>query len=366
MNRVEIITQFHNARTHGHRCTLSTRSVEANQAFHDLSESEISELIEFSLTADDDHSEVLARLACSHPGSMNAWHERLIEQEIYSPEVIYHEANPDCVRKFADLISTAANSLRRRQLLSCMAWAGNAEVVSLFNIWRQSPPAWVSELSLPPHEYSYEAGWELTSEGERRNLFTNSAISLVRSAKSSSDDAPVQGGKPIDQRCPWCDQQLIAVLDIDSTNERVSFLGLRGSRHRLITCRNCDRYGPLFARSNGIGDLSWHPSNVRPSLLLNESSASLFERKLKLADNHCHFMESASWFNVPLIAHSQIGGLPTWINDAEYPNCPECSRKMPFIGQISSEDIHPFYEERIYFCFICTKCNVTATNCQQS
>jgi len=366
LSNVEIIAEFHKPRIYGHRSFLSNGFVEANQAFQDVSDSEISELVEISLSGDDDFGEVLARLACSHPGSLNAYHERLIERAIFDPAVIFHDASPATVRMLADRISSSENSFLRKQLLRCMAWAGNAEVQSLLKIWRDYPPAWVSDPSLPPHEYSYEAGWELTWDGGRRDLFATCALPLVKGSKSSSDDSPVDAGKYIDQRCPWCDRKLVALLDIDSTSERVSFLALGGTRHRVVTCQGCSGHGPIFTTNNGSGDSSWHPSNVRPSDLFDTNPYSVFERKLRLGDIPRHFLESASWWNAPSITYSQIGGLPTWIQDSEYLNCPECFQKMHFIGQISSEDFNSLLVEFIYFCFVCTKCNVTGSTFQQS
>ena len=366
-SNVEIIIEFkNNSRIYGHRSSCSNGFVKANQAYHDLSDSEISELVEISLSGDDDFRQVLARLACAHPGCLNAYHPRLIAQEIFDPAVIFHNASPACVRMLVDRISPGENSFRRKQLLRCMAWAGNAEVQSLYKIWRETPPVWVDDLSLPPHEYSYEAGWELASNGDRRDLFATIAFPFVNGTNSANDDLPAESGMYIDQRCPWCDHKLVVLLDIDSTSERVSFLGLRGSRHRVITCQDCSFYGPIFTTNNGTGDSIWHPSNVRPSNLIDITHYTVFERKLRLADKPRHFLESASWWNAPSITYSLIGGMPTWIQDAQYPNCPECSRKMPFIGQISSEDFHPYLVEFIFYCFICTKCNVMCTTCQNS
>jgi hypothetical protein len=50
-----------------------------------------------------------------------------------------------------------------------------------------------------------------------------------------------------------------------------------------------------------------------------------------------HFLESADWL-LPGVAFSQAGGLPTWIQDARYPACPDCTETMPFLGQISNAD----------------------------
>ncbi|SUA50259.1 Uncharacterised protein [Paenibacillus thiaminolyticus] len=33
----------------------------------------------------------------------------------------------------------------------------------------------------------------------------------------------------------------------------------------------------------------------------------------------------------------RIGGMPSWIQDAQYPSCPECRETMAFIAQLDSD-----------------------------
>ncbi|MBN1056078.1 MULTISPECIES: DUF1963 domain-containing protein [unclassified Clostridium] len=62
---------------------------------------------------------------------------------------------------------------------------------------------------------------------------------------------------------------------------------------------------------------------------------------------------------------TKIGGIPTWIQDAEYPQCPKCGEKMMFVGQVSMEDLEA-YGEGIYYGFICNECKIAATGYQQT
>ena len=62
---------------------------------------------------------------------------------------------------------------------------------------------------------------------------------------------------------------------------------------------------------------------------------------------------------------SQVGGLPSWIQDPEYPSCPKCQRRMKFFGQISNEEIED-YSEGIYYMFLCSDCGIGATGYQQT
>ncbi|MNI45232.1 hypothetical protein D3C73_996510 [compost metagenome] len=63
--------------------------------------------------------------------------------------------------------------------------------------------------------------------------------------------------------------------------------------------------------------------------------------------------------------NSQIGGHPGWVQDAEYPVCPCCGTAMIFIGQLDSADFDE-YGEGIFYMFICTEDQMTATVYQQS
>jgi hypothetical protein len=77
-----------------------------------------------------------------------------------------------------------------------------------------------------------------------------------------------------------------------------------------------------------------------------------------------HHLEGANQF-LPGVGFSQIGGHPTWIQDAQYPPCLKCESPMLFIAQLSNEDFQE-YGEGIYYIFICKECKVAATAYQQS
>lgn len=62
---------------------------------------------------------------------------------------------------------------------------------------------------------------------------------------------------------------------------------------------------------------------------------------------------------------SQLGGVPNWIQDAEYPRCPGCQRRMLCIGQVAMDDIIPDHEGMTY-AFLCAECGKAATTYQQT
>jgi hypothetical protein len=364
---VDVLCEFHTTRSYGSRANLESRSKEANRLYRELTEAEIAEAVERSLTDSDDLLNVLVSLACLHPGSLKPFHERFIQQRLFYPGLIYHEADERCSSALAHFIASAANDLCRNHLLLCMAWAGNAETQRLFARWRDAAPAWASELCVPPQAYAHEAGWELLASGERRDLFFHTSVPLVGPNSSSEMSAGVQVATPTDENCRWCGRQLISLLDFDPSYRTVPFLPLPSARFRVTTCNVCTAFGVIYSRQSDAGRPSWHPANVRPSYLPADSAGweAFPERPLQLSASQRHFMESASWTMVPGIAFSAIGGLPTWIQDAEYPKCPDCSQTMLFIGQISNEDFDP-YMEGIEYCFLCSNCKVAATSYQQS
>lgn len=364
--RTEFIRSFQKKPSLGTRESLISRSREANRAFRHVTEAEIAELVQDALTGDDDMQEVLPALACLQSGSLKPFHHRLIDREIVYPGLIYHDADEDCALRFVDLMRTSENRLRSNHLLLCMAWAGNAEVQKAFSRWRESPPAWAADLHVPPHAYADEAGWELTPDGQRRDLFFRTVRPLVKSGDAANSLVGVSVSIPTDETCPWCERLLVSLFDIDTRSETAAFLGLGGKALRVTTCDVCCAFGTIFSKNDGKGGSKWHTANVRPNYLPDPSEWDAFpERPLVLSGERRHFMESASWSMVPGVSFSQMGGLPTWVQDAEYPLCPECSKKMLFVGQISNEDFDQM-SEGIEYAFVCRACHVTAVTYQQS
>jgi hypothetical protein len=217
----------------------------------------------------------------------------------------------------------------------------------------------VDDLHVPPHAYAQEAGWELLPTGGRRDLFFPTVLPLVPPEAVPEVVAGVNIGTPTDQHCPWCGRQLISLLDIDLHGVANSVLRLSGTRLRATTCDVCSSYGVVFSKNSGTGESIWHPANARPDYLPDDTSDwdTFPEQPLVLSGEWRHFMESANWMRLDDAAFSQIGGLPTWIQDAEYPVCPDCSQTMVFFGQISNEGFNDWMEG-IDYCFLCPQCNV--------
>ena len=365
-NHSETIRSFHETKNFGTRENLLRRSQEAHAAYRAISNSEIRPLVEAVLNHAEPEDAILTNLACFQPGSLVPFHDQFIEKGLFYPGLIFHEASEQTTEKLVALIDSSPDQLLLNHLLTCVAWAGNQAAQKAFARWKAETPVWVSDLHVPPEAYAAVAGWELTAAGTRRDLFTRTAFPLVAPG-TAPDVLGVTVGTPSKQTCPWCSRRLVSVLDIDPDSQALKSLKWQSGPFQVLTCDVCCCFGTVFSQKSAAGDQQWHPANSRPDYLPNDAAEwdPVPEHALVLSGETRHFMTSANWLIVAGVSFSQVGGLPTWVQDAEYPPCPDCSATMQFIGQVSNEDYDSF-REGIYYCFVCFDCGVTATSYQQS
>jgi len=363
-DRVQAILDFHDSRTLGKSDDFVSREKQARAAYLSLNSAELAELTALAISrieaGNNDFDATLCCIACLRPGSLLPFHDRLVESQILYPGVIFWQANAETARRLLPLCEE--EDLSNHALVS-LAWIGDLTVQDAFVRWRDCPPPWVEKLYVPPHRYAEEAGWELTPEGARRNLFLSVAYPLVRPNSTRNVSDLVRVGIPAEDICPWCGRNLIGMLHFNDIGN-VLHDQWKGAV-RVLTCHVCSCYGHIFAKRNNKNFAKWHSMNAKPDYLPPDSSdwESFPESPLAMATETRHFMETANWL-LPDASFSQVGGLPTWIQYSKYPTCPECSKKMRFIGQISNEDFEE--AEGIYYAFYCETCGVTATNYQQS
>jgi len=112
------------------------------------------------------------------------------------------------------------------------------------------------------------------------------------------------------------------------------------------------------------GNASWHAGNVRPEFLLEEPGEPLTVNVRLVLGSPRGLLHAAHQFLPTSV--SQVGGVPGWIQDAEYPRCPDCHETMPCISQVSPADLAGEPSEGLYYAFWCSPCRVTATGYQQT
>jgi hypothetical protein len=244
-----------------------------------------------------------------------------------------------------------------------MAWIGDETVQNAFSRWRADQSAWAGKLFISPDRYTEVAGWEMTDEGKRRDLFHPAAFPLVPPATLQADNA-VKVGVPAKETCRWCGLRLVGLLQFRDIG--AIFPDQGAGTVRVVTCHTCTCFGTIFMKHDRDGNATWHTRNERPGYLPKSSDLPAFpDSPLVMATTTRHFLEAADWAMLPGVAFSQVGGLSTWIQDAQFPACPDCQQTMPFVGQISNADFEE-YGEGIYYAFRCSRCNVTATCYQQT
>jgi hypothetical protein len=292
--------------------------------YAELDSGQIAALVRHALTLlkkGDTHTaqQIAACLVAFVAADISSLQQELIRIEL-RPEFVFHRAAPKIRNLLTQHLGRVAghDRLLTDKLLSALAWVGDEHVVELFAGWRAQPPSWASDLHIAPHQYSQQAGWELSPDGQRRNLYHEICYPLIRS-DAAITDSPVT---------ILSDANL---FELDGTSAALAFLNCR---QQIVV--------PI-SDTNLVGDLP------RRSLILADATRSPWHAALD---------------SLP-IEYSQIGGHPTWVQDAEYPTCGQCDQTMPFIGQISCEDVDRRCEG-IFYAFLCPGCTMTASTYQQT
>ena len=302
--------------------------------------------------------EICLCLAAFTQANLNAYFREWIsyddlDNDSYMP---FHRAPTDVRDRLLERVEDDAEN--RNCILQCLAWIGDDVVVERFAHWRNSPPPWRSSLYIEPEEYAHEAGWELTAEDQRRNLSFPQCFHLEMKSTGSCEALRV-----VDERndtCPNCALPLTNLFDVDL---KATGLSDNGS-FRVVTCDCCTAYSTIFGYMDSKGNAHLSAKNIPPAWLPDDVSEW---RRLPVNSMRQGNLRSPLFAADPFlpVSFSQLGGYPTWIQDAEYPLCPQCSHTMMFLAQLDYADIEQ-YGEGIIYAFICPECRTTATSYQQS
>ena len=302
--------------------------------------------------------EICLCLAAFTQANLNAYFREWLsyddlDNDSYMP---FHRAPTDVRDRLLERVEDDAEN--RNCILQCLAWIGDDVVVERFAHWRNSPPPWRSSLYIEPEEYAHEAGWELTAEDQRRNLYFPQCFHLEMKSTGSCEALRV-----VDERndtCPNCALPLTNLFDVDL---KATGLSDNGS-FRVVTCECCTAYSTIFGYMDSKGNAHLSAKNIPPAWLPDDVSEW---RRLPVNSMRQGNLRSPLFAADPFlpVSFSQLGGYPTWIQDAEYPLCPQCSHTMMFLAQLDYADIEQ-YGEGIIYAFICPECRTTATSYQQS
>jgi hypothetical protein len=177
---------------------------------------------------------------------------------------------------------------------------------------------------------------------------------------TDSGAAPLTVFAAATETCPGCGGPLSHAVDLDLGRADLAFLGQRGSRLRILTCVECTAFGPIYCEVTLDGGARWWRHNVSARPPGREPTPLLDAREM--------------WLTAPVAAteslariaddQSQLGGYPSWEQDAEYPPCPACAAPMPCIGQLAMQALD--FGEGFVYLFLDAACGFAATTFQQT
>lgn len=367
-NPVEILKIMHSPRKYNPLENYIKYEKSVEEMYCLLSEEEIQRMKSYAVSLIENEEfdrakEILLALVCYRNANVEECLEALIKKGKCYPEVIFKDAPVDIRDCLISHVWQASETLNLNHLLRALAWIGDSKVIELFDEWRKVPPTWREKLYAAPEEYSYEAGWELTKDGTRKDLFLKDCHVIEK--KEPSEDEPVSFLQEHDEKCGWCGGNLVKFFSFDLTKSLFECLNLKGNRLNIATCPVCTCNGPIYTEINTNGAARWSELNIKPQYLdgISEMEDRVTKKPLRISRIKRSSYHAASQFLETTF--SQVGGHPTWIQDAEYPKCPKCSKHMKFIGQIDWADIEE-YGEGMYYAFVCEECNIAATHYQQS
>ena len=313
----------------------------------------------------DEWEQILLHLVCFKGANIDEFLKVLIDDcKIYEPS-LFKNASDDVAKILIKKLKCKDDRVSINHILISLAMIGNDRVVELFNEWKKNEPEFSKNLYVKPHEYSFEGGWKLDNNGKRKNLYYNKSYGVKEGIPPK--ESSVKFFKKQNEKCEWCGRKLTSLFTIDLHNKDMHFLGLTGDKISISTCDNCTCYGFIYTNIYANGNATWSKYNIEPEYLDTHDEDEFEECD---SDKEIYIDGNVKTENYVAnefldVKFTKIGGMPTWIQDAEYPKCPKCGEEMMFVGQVSGEDFED-YAEGIYYGFVCDECKIAATHYQQS
>jgi hypothetical protein len=287
---------------------------------------------------------VLKYLAAFGSGvGLRAIYDDLHRHCILRPAYMWRFADEALVGKIAGWLGHTVTETDRA--LAALAWIPGQATLELFRTFQRATPDWASLLSLQPLDYAFGAGWMLQPDGAQRRLYRERCVPLV---PSQGEGIPVW--RPLSEICGFCGRPLLSILGDAPPSDEVN----------AATCIACNDYGIMFSME---GPRRWLETSPRPFRIPGlEVEYSLPDALVKIGTERSPFL--AVGYDLPVL-RSQVGGLPTWVQEPYYPKCLRCHNHMDFVAQVDSMEFEEG-AEGTYFVFRCAPCALAATLRQQT
>lgn len=255
-----------------------------------------------------------------------------------------------------ELLAMLEKKDRPELVMGALAWIDSEEITARFARWKREETVALLDL------YMFNAGWELDGNDQKRWLFTKSCFGLkaasnqIESSSSSSSSSLIN-----DEKCRWCDRPLYSLSDFPTIYLEKIFNVASPTRTLSIPfCMYCTLFEPvpmsLKPSSEGKVDFSSRIAAGKrmeqPNYKL-ETSGGILHLQIAGSMRDCFSaVDSGRSYNL-----SQIGGFPTWPQDANFPHCVECGQTMLFFMQVESMDFAVLQYEGVYHFFVCQGCS---------
>lgn len=251
------------------------------------------------------------------------------------------------------------------EALTALAWIGDEKVVQHFHKWKRDFREEYSELFEYPHGCTYTAGWELTTDSERRNLYLPQAIPLEIIQKTASASTHTIFAES-NETCRWCQRLLLVMFNLENSEHLLVDNESDFFEFEIVTCEFCAGLtNALYMEKNG-SRTQWSRFNqAKINLPKWLEQKPIMPREILQPSKRVRsaYFTCEAQFEKGI---SQIGGLPSWIQWPSYPKCPSCETTMLFVGQVSEKDLNEFGES-LYYAFKCFDCRrVTASSSQST
>lgn len=372
VNHVDILKVMHAPRKHAPLIQYTPYPFSMEQMYISLSDQEADCMLKYAMELLAVHNEseaedILLSLVCYRDDHISDALPELIQRGLFYNSILFKDAPQDIRNRLLERVKWDEDN--RNHLLLVLGWIGDTVVVDQFREWQIQRPKWAEQLYVTPETYALDGGWELTLDGERRDLI-NHLCYAIRQADQQYDDVNEEHHAHFlgtsYSTCPWCKRKLTKLMDVATSHSALQYFNLQMKSLQVITCDLCGGFSTIYMELDEHGVPIWSRYNQEPDYLPDmddvnggtETSLSLVLSKEPQSPYY-----AAVWTMSQL--NSQIGGHPSWVQDPEYPVCPSCERRMRYIGQIDYADFSE-YAEGIFYMFVCPKDWITATVYQQS